>query len=398
MEPGTVELLVRGADLPPLDLAAETGALADGVKSPAGARVLIVVPDRTRTFPVRAVLPALVDRLLERGATAERLTVAVASGTHRPSHHELDARHLGGLPAGVRVLRHDADAPASHCGTTSAGTPVDVNPALCESDTVLALGAIVFHYFAGFGGGGKMLFPGLGAREAIARNHRRALGPLPPGGLAPGVEPGRLDGNPVAQDLADVHALLPAASHLTLWPVTGGFAGSRWRTPEEFRALCTRYADGRRVGARGAYDVVRATCAGPGGLDVVQAHKALFHAALYAKVGGEVIFEAACPEGAGSAAMERWLAATDRAALEREARRDYDLNAQTAISLAAIAERVRVTWVSPEPLPALARWGIRRGQDAAFEAERARAAAGSGARIARIPLPTDVLPAGSAAP
>ena len=398
MESGAVEVLVRGADAPALDLIAETTALADGVASPSGARVLIVVPDRTRAFPLREVLPALIGRLLERGAMVARITVAVASGTHRPADHELSARHLGELPPGVRVLRHDADATGTRCGMTPAGTPVEVNPALLESDTVLALGTIVFHYFAGFGGGGKMLFPGLGTRNAIAANHRRALGPLPPGGLAPGVEPGRLEGNPVAWDLADVHALLPAASHLTLWPVTGGFAGSRWRTPGEFRALSARYADGRHVGARAAYDVVLATCAGPGGLDVVQAHKALFHAALYSKDGGEVIFEAACPEGAGSAAMERWLASPDRAALEREARRDYDLNAQTAISLAAIAERVRVTWVSPEPLPALARWGVRRANDATLESARASSAAGDGARIARIPAPTDVLPVDPVAP
>ena len=392
MEPGTTDLLVRGADALALDLPAETAALADGVGSPSSARILIVVPDRTRTFPLREVLPGLVERLLERGAAPERITVAVASGTHRPSDQELSARHLGPLPGGVRVLRHDADAPARHCGTTPAGTPVDVHPALLESDCVLALGTIVFHYFAGFGGGGKMLFPGLGARGAIALNHRRALGPLPPGGLAAGVEPGRLEGNPVAQDLADAHALLPAANHLTLWSVTDGFAGARWRTPAEFRALSARYAAGRRVGQRAAYDVVLATCPGPGGLDVVQAHKALFHAALYAKDGGEVVFEAACPEGAGSAAMERWLASTDRAALEREARKGYDLNAQTAISLAAIARRVRVTWVSPEPLPALVRWGVRLANDAVREAVRASSAAGAGARIARIPAPTDVLP------
>ena len=235
-------------DQPALDLALEGAALAEEVPAPSASRILIVVPDRTRSYPLPEILPALIERLLARGASAGRITVAVASGTHRPSEHEISGAHLGALPAGTPVLRHDAAAPAAHCGTTPAGTPVDVNPALLEADAVIALGATAFHYFAGFGGGGKMLFPGLGARAAIAVNHRRSLGPWPPGGLAPGVEPGRLAGNPLAEDLAAAHALLPAARHLTLWPVEGGHAGGRWSTPAEFHALCERYAEGRRIG------------------------------------------------------------------------------------------------------------------------------------------------------
>jgi len=380
--------VVRSAadDSPRVDLAAEACALAK--EAGADGRILIVVPDRTRAFPLARVLPSLVEALLARGAAPERVTIVLASGTHVAADADLDPSHLGRLPLGVRVVRHDPDGPMARCGVTPAGTPVEVHPALLEADRVLALGGTAFHYFAGFGGGGKMLFPGLGARAAVAANHRRSLAPWPPGGLAEGVEPGRLDGNPVAMDLRDVHALLPPARHLTVWGSDGGFCGERWTEVEAFARLCDRYARGRRVGAPHAAEVVIASCGGhPKDLDVVQAHKALFHAARYARDGAQLVLFAACAEGIGSPTLARWLARPDRAALESEARSAYDLNAQTAISLAAIAARVRVTWVSSRPLPELERWG--------FEVVTGPAAALAGLLGPALVLPAagDVLPA-----
>jgi nickel-dependent lactate racemase len=382
----TAEVLRPTADASPrLDLAGEAGALAE--EAGADGRILVVVPDRTRAFPLARVLPPLVEALLARGAAPERVTIVLASGTHVAADADVDPSHLGRPPAGVRVVRHDPDGPMARCGVTPAGTPVEVHPALVEADRVLALGGTAFHYFAGFGGGGKMLFPGLGARAAVAANHRRSLAPWPPGGLAEGVEPGRLDGNPVAMDLRDVHALLPPAHHLTLWGSEAGFCGERWTKADAFARLCDRYARGRRVGVPHAAEVVIASCGGhPKDLDVVQSHKALFHAARYAKDGARLVLFAACAEGIGSPALARWLARPDRAALESEARSAYDLNAQTAISLAAIAARVRVTWVSSRPLPELERWGFEVVHDCAKALAKAKT------RALVLPAAGDVLP------
>ena len=74
----------------------------------------------------------------------------------------------------------------------------------------LTLGGVSLHYLAGFGGGPKMVFPGVASRAGAAANHKRALGPLPPGGLHPGCGPGRIEGNPVAEDIAQAAAVDPA--------------------------------------------------------------------------------------------------------------------------------------------------------------------------------------------
>jgi nickel-dependent lactate racemase len=279
-------------------------------------------------------------------------------------------------------------------GTTSRGTEVRVHPMLLEADVVYSLDAVALHYFAGFGGGGKMLFPGLGARASIAANHRLSLAPAR--GLATGVEPGRTHDNPVALDLREAHEMLPRARHLSyVPPVAGDNPGFvLWNDYAVFDRACTLYADRCRAGARQRADVVLALVDDATGIDVVQAHKALFHAALYARDGADVFLVAECREGVGSTALARWLAKPDRATLEADARTAYDLNAQTAVSLAAIAERVRVTWISPYPLPELVPWGIRVKPEIEGAMSRIQAALAAGESIVRLDHPTRSLPIG----
>lgn len=381
---------------PPADLVAEALSALAAACAAAGIagggaprRLLLVVPDRTRPAPVRAALAALWPAIRQRRIPDEHVAVAVASGSHRQDPLDATPERLGPIPFGVEVLLHDPADATQDRGTTPAGTPVRVLPALADGTAILGIGGIAFHYFAGFGGGWKLFFPGLAARESIAANHRRSLADAPGVGLAPGVEPGRLDGNPVAEDLRAVAGLLPPAAVWTLWD--DGARSAVDRSVDEFAATCARYARTRRVGPAGEADLVIASAGGwPRDLDVVQAHKALRHAAAYARPGAPIVLLAACNEGLGSAAFAAWLARADRATLEREARSAYDLNAQTAISLVAIAARNPVTWLAQRPLPELERWGIAVGQDA----EAALGALSPTAASMVLPFAGEVLPAG----
>jgi nickel-dependent lactate racemase len=360
-------------------------------KSLAGKDVLVLLPDRTRQFPFEAILQPFALRLWAADADEDRVTYAIASGTHVPG--PADREPLGAyLPGSPLVLDARPEERMVSVGTTARGTDVRVHPFLLEADRVFSLDAIALHYFAGFGGGGKMLFPGLGARTSIAANHRLAL--APERGLAPGVEPGRTRDNPVALDLRAAHEFLPRARHLTLFPAEDdNWSGLVvWSDYADFDRACAEYADRCRVGERHAADFVVAIASGAVGIDVVQAHKALFHAALYAKDGAEVILFAECPEGVGSPALARWLALPNRDRLEADARANYDLNAQTSISLAAIAERTRVTWVSPHPLPELAAWGITVVADPGDAIGRVGRGVHEGRPVVRLDHPTRRLP------
>ena len=375
---------------PEVDRAVE---LLVGTESLAGKNVLVLLPDRTRPFPFEFIVLPVAFELLCAGVEERRLLFGIASGTHAPRPADLDPLR-GLLPEGALVLDPFPEERMVSVGTTERGTDVRVHPVLLESDVVISLDMIALHYFAGFGGGGKMLFPGLGARASIAANHRLAL--APERGLAPGVEPGRTHDNPVALDLREAHELLPRARHLTLTPMDdeeGGTGLFVWSDYAEFDRLCANYADRCRVGDRHAADFVVALATDAVGIDVVQAHKALFHAALYARDGGEVILFAECPEGVGSPALARWLAKPNRERLEADARAAYDLNAQTAISLVSIAARTRVTWVSPHPLPELAAWGIEVVPDPEAAIERVARAVRDGRKVVRLDHPTRRLPA-----
>ncbi len=368
--------------------------------------VLVIVPDRTRPFPLDRILPDLFDALDGHGTAPDRVTIAIASGTHRPDASDLARSRFGSIPEATRIVAHDPRGPMADLGRTAAGTPVRIHPLVTEAQSILAIGGTAFHYFAGFGGGPKLLFPGLGESAAVAATHRLSLAPWPPGGLAPGVGPGRRIGNPVAEDLLAVGARLPRAVHATLWRENGvpgreeerHFAGEVWSDVAQFERLCADYAAPRWVRDALPSDLVLASAGGwPRDLDVVQAHKALFHASLFARPGAAIVFYAECEEGVGSAALARWLDLPDRNTLEERARSHYDLNAQTAISLASIAERFQVTWIGRPAHEGLVRMGFgfeENPERAVLEAARSVARdRGTGARVTCLTQAAELVPA-----
>lgn len=156
-----------------------------------GRRVLVVVPDRTRTGPL-AALRALVSAALDR-AGAAAVTYLVALGTHRPLQPEELAAHLGvRVGAGGRtadgevVLNHDFADPAAlvRVGAVSGALlaelsggffrdaiAVRVNRAVVEHDLAIVCGPVFPHEVVGFSGGNKYFFPGVSGAEMIDVSH-----------------------------------------------------------------------------------------------------------------------------------------------------------------------------------------------------------------------------------
>lgn len=155
-----------------------------------GKRVLILIPDHTRTMPVGLFFRLLVEHLSER---AEWLTFMVALGTHPPLTEQqlLDIVGMDALTEGERfdnisLVNHDwedAGALASlgvidaqTMSTLSGGLaqeemPVRINRAVLESDHVLICGPVFPHEVVGFSGGNKYLFPGVSGPEVINLTH-----------------------------------------------------------------------------------------------------------------------------------------------------------------------------------------------------------------------------------
>ena len=151
-------------------------------------RVLVIIPDGTRTMPM-----PLMFELLERelGPRVAALDYLVALGTHSPMN-DAQLSALVGTPvvngrAGARrIFNHRWDDPAAYAqlgvipardiadltsGRLRQDVPVALNRLATEYDHVLICGPVFPHEVAGFSGGTKYLFPGIAAPEIIHFTH-----------------------------------------------------------------------------------------------------------------------------------------------------------------------------------------------------------------------------------
>ena len=145
-----------------------------------GKKVLVIVPDGTRTAPVGQLFQAI-HRALE--GVAARLDVMIALGTHQPMSEPAICERLGlsaaereGRYAGVRFLNHAWNNPESlreigsipaeeirqlTGGLFAMDVPVEINRHLYEYDQILIVGPVFPHEVVGCSGGNKYLFPGV---------------------------------------------------------------------------------------------------------------------------------------------------------------------------------------------------------------------------------------------
>jgi nickel-dependent lactate racemase len=152
-----------------------------------GRRVLVIVPDGTRTAPVGPVFRAVWEHLRAAGASA--VDVMVALGTHQPMSEAAICRRIGisaderaGEFARVRLLNHAWDDPAQLAplgtlpadeiaalsgGLFSQDVPVTINRAVLGYDRLVIIGPVFPHEVVGFSGGNKYLFPGVSGPEVL---------------------------------------------------------------------------------------------------------------------------------------------------------------------------------------------------------------------------------------
>ncbi len=151
-----------------------------------GKRVLLIVPDGTRTAPIGMIFRALHSQIA-RGTKA--LDVLIALGTHQPMNEaaicqrlEISEKERHETYRQVKFFNHEWDNPASlkQIGTLTADeiskltdglfamdVPVEINAMLFDYDQVIIIGPVFPHEVVGFSGGNKYLFPGVGGPEIL---------------------------------------------------------------------------------------------------------------------------------------------------------------------------------------------------------------------------------------
>ena len=151
-----------------------------------GKKILLIVPDHTRTAPVGLLFKTIFAQI---GEVTQHLDVLVALGTHPTMSEEAICHRLEisveehrGEFKKVRFFNHEWDNPAAlqEIGTLTAkdvseltgglfsmDVPVEINKLVFNYDQIIIVGPVFPHEVVGFSGGNKYLFPGVGGPKIL---------------------------------------------------------------------------------------------------------------------------------------------------------------------------------------------------------------------------------------
>jgi lactate racemase len=272
----------------------------------------IVLCDITRPVPNALILEAMLPEIVSAGIPIEKITLLIATGTHRPNDEKELREMLGDwvYESGVRIINHACeDATMLRLvGNSPAGIPVYLNTHWLDADLKITAGLIEPHFMAGYSGGRKLVMPGVAGLSTIQQWHSpRFL-------EHPNARNGVLDGNPVHEENTAIAAMAPAdfICDVTIDEerhVTGIFAGhwqDAWRRGTEFVASQVMASVPELVD-------IAITSAGGYPLDQTfyQVVKGIVGAFPIVKPGGAVIIAGHMGEGIGGPHFRRALSLYD---------------------------------------------------------------------------------------
>ena len=140
-----------------------------------GMDVVLLFDDLQRPTPVHLALPEILNRLNRAGIPDNRISGICSLGTHpipileqlkKKVGEEVFSRLQG------RIFPHNPHASDNVIiGKTHRGTWVEINPHVAFSDLIIGVGECMPHPVAGFGGGCKIIMPGVCSYRSVADHH-----------------------------------------------------------------------------------------------------------------------------------------------------------------------------------------------------------------------------------
>lgn len=270
-----------------------TPALKHMVKK--GDKVVIVGDDATRPTPQKVLIPVLLDELNVAGVPDGDVGLVVALGTHRKMNRNETLDVYGGeVTKRIQVENHECwdSKRLVDLGEAESGFPIKLNRAVYEADFVVGVGNISPHIYAGWGGGGKIILPGVCGTETTAMIHLLGGKTRPFSALI-----GKRD-NEVRKRIDKV--ALKAGLKLIVNTVLN-------REEEVHRIVAGHPVEAFRDGVKTAekiycqkvpgYVDIAVVSSYPADIDYWQAIKPVVHACLAVKPGGTIVLITPCQEG-----------------------------------------------------------------------------------------------------
>ena len=359
-----------------------------------GQTVAISINDATRPVPHEHLLPPVLGGIRQAGIPDENVRFIIATGAH-PAMPPEDFSRI--LPPDIldryAITCHDAyDSDSlTWLGETARGTPVSINSAYMAADYRIVIGNIEPHQFQGFSGGVKSAAIGLAGIETINHNHAMMTDPM--------AKLGEIERNPARQDVEEIgrmigihfalNALLDAEKR-----IVSAFAGA---PSAVMTAGIKRSRQLSQAPVAALFDMMIASPGGhPKDINLYQAQKALAHAAAVTKPGARLILCAACPEGAGSDAYERWMAQPEIRSHDdvfaRFAAEGFRVGPHKAFQISRDAARVNLSLVSEMDAARARRLLLNPAPDLATAINRSLEDLPADARIGVMPAANATIP------
>jgi len=321
--------------------------------------VSIAVADKTRLCDYETYLPWVLEILHLKNIQKSQIQFFIAYGTHAKQSEKESLAAYGDVYKKYKFIHHDCDDKSlfTYLGKTKRGTKIHIRKDLLESDLIITFGALSHHYFAGYGGGRKLLFPGLGYKPDIYKNHGlfidRSLKKL-----ESECSPGNLDSNPLADDLKQIddvvkcerisiHGILDSKARvcdLVVGKSYNDFVKACNTLDSYYKIRNTRTLEkSNSSGVQKQYDLVTASCGGfPKDINFIQAHKAINNAAMFVKDRGSLIIMAQCPDNLGSDTFLEYFEFKNFSQAFSALEDNYQGNGGTALSMMGKTRRINI--------------------------------------------------------
>jgi len=135
--------------------------------------VVILIDDMARVTRAGEIVPSILEELAAAGIPDRSIRFVMALGCHGARDRRDFAKKLGEeVLARFPVYNHNPFGNCTYVGTTATfGTKVYVNEEVMKCDLKIAISSVVPHPLNGFGGGGKIILPGITSFETTKYNH-----------------------------------------------------------------------------------------------------------------------------------------------------------------------------------------------------------------------------------
>jgi nickel-dependent lactate racemase len=210
-----VPCLMKGHKAPRLTAKQIKSALDNPVNSPklrelahGKNKVAIVFDDISRPTRVVDLLPYVLAEIKAANISDGAIRFVCAGGAHGAHSYRDFSKKLGQkVMDRFAVYNHNVYENCTYIGQTSQGTHLSVNSEVMGCDLKIGIGSVIPHPQSGFGGGGKIVLPGIAAMDSIEAFHRLEI-EARESGQGSTVGPGNYLENPMVKDFTEAAKMI----------------------------------------------------------------------------------------------------------------------------------------------------------------------------------------------